>query len=87
MPKSEFIKLRLDPEEKQAFQEAADLAGVSLSAWIRERLRKSARIELEDAGQQIAFLMHRPARKRKLTNDTAQLLNQRNGRKGQGQSR
>jgi uncharacterized protein (DUF1778 family) len=59
MPKSEFIKIRLDPEEKQAFQEAADFAGVSLSAWMRERLRRSARIELEDAGQQIPFLMHR----------------------------
>ena len=64
MAKSELIKIRLDPEEKEAFQEAAELAGVSLSAWIRERLRKSARIELEDAGQQIPFLMHRRASRR-----------------------
>jgi len=59
MAKSDFVKIRLEPEEKQAFQEAADLAGVSLSAWMRERLRKSARIELEDAGQQIAFFRHK----------------------------
>jgi uncharacterized protein (DUF1778 family) len=59
MAKSEFIKIRLEPEEKQAFQEAAGIAGVSLSAWIRERLRKSARFELEDAGQQIPFLKRR----------------------------
>jgi hypothetical protein len=82
MLKSEFIKIRLDPEEKQAFEEAADLAGVSLSAWIRERLRKSARIELEDAGQQIPFLMHRPVRSRKGANSTMQAQNHRNGRKG-----
>jgi uncharacterized protein (DUF1778 family) len=59
MAKSELIQIRLEPEEKQAFQEAADVAGVALSAWIRERLRKSARIELEEAGQQIPFLKRR----------------------------
>ena len=56
MTKSESLKIRLGPEEKQAFQDAANLAGVALSAWIRERLRKAARHELEEAGQQIAFL-------------------------------
>lgn len=59
MAKSKLIQIRLAPEEKQAFQEAADLAGVALSAWMRERLRKSARIELEDAGRQIPFLKRR----------------------------
>jgi uncharacterized protein (DUF1778 family) len=75
MPKSEFLKIRLDPEEKQAFQEAADFAGVSLSAWIRERLRKSARTELEDAGQQIPFLKHRPVPDHSLTNGTVKASN------------
>jgi uncharacterized protein (DUF1778 family) len=56
MTKSESLKIRLGPEEKQAFQDAADLAGVALSAWIRERLRKAAREELDEAGQHIAFL-------------------------------
>ena len=59
MAKSESLRIRLGPEEKQAFQEAADLSGMALSVWIRERLRKSARIELEDAGQHIAFLRHK----------------------------
>ena len=54
--KQELLKLRVEWEEKRAFQDAADLAGVSLSAWSRERLRKAARIELEGAGQQIAFI-------------------------------
>ena len=62
MAKSEVVQIRMEPEEKQAFQEAADLAGLALSAWIRERLRKSARIELEDAGQQIPFLNRRQVR-------------------------
>ncbi len=82
MPKSEFIKIRLDPEEKQAFQEAADLAGISLSAWMRERLRKSARIELEDTEQRIPFFMHRQVRNHKWTNSTTQAQNHRNGEKG-----
>jgi uncharacterized protein (DUF1778 family) len=82
MSKSEFIKIRLDPEEKRAFQEAADLAGISLSAWMRERLRKSARTELEDAGQQIPFLMQRPVRDRKEIDSTTHALNHRDGRKG-----
>ena len=55
MIKSESLKLRIGPEEKQAFQEAAELAGVALSVWIRERLRKVARKELEAAGHKIAF--------------------------------
>ena len=61
MTKTETLKIRLGPEEKQAFQEAADLAGVSLSAWIRERLRKSARTELEEAGHRPPFLRTRQA--------------------------
>jgi uncharacterized protein (DUF1778 family) len=56
MSKSDSMKLRVQPEEKEAFQQAADLAGVSVSSWIRERLRRAARIELEEAGQQIPFV-------------------------------
>jgi len=56
MSKSEFMKIRIEPAEKRAFQEAADMAGVALSAWMRERLRRAARRELEEAGRQIAFL-------------------------------
>lgn len=55
MGKSENIKLRVEPEEKEAFQEAAEIAGVALSTWIRERLRRSARVELQEAGREIPF--------------------------------
>lgn len=54
--KTEVMRFRLQPEEREAFEAAADLAGVPLSAWIRERLRRAARRELEEGGQQIAFL-------------------------------
>lgn len=59
--RTEVIRFRLQPEERQAFQEAADLAGVPLSAWIRERLRRAARRELEESGRQIAFLQPKRA--------------------------
>jgi uncharacterized protein (DUF1778 family) len=54
--KGEYVEFRLDASEKQAFQEAANLAGQALSVWVRERLRKVARKELEDADMPVAFL-------------------------------
>jgi len=59
MAKSGLVQLRLSPLEKQAFQDAAELSGISLSAWVRERLRRAATRELEDAGREIAFLHSR----------------------------
>jgi uncharacterized protein (DUF1778 family) len=56
MSRTDTLKLRLSSEEKEAFQEAAKLSGIALSAWIRERLRRTATRELEDAGREIAFL-------------------------------
>jgi predicted HicB family RNase H-like nuclease len=58
---SESILLRLEPAEKAAFRDAAAAAGLPLSAWVRERLRKLARRELENIGQPVAFLMKLPA--------------------------
>lgn len=51
------LELRLGDEEKRAFREAADLAGVPLSAWVRERLRRAAREELEGFGRTVPFLV------------------------------
>ena len=60
MPKTDMMKVRVQPEEKESFEIAASIAGVPLSAWIRERLRKAARFELEEAGRQIPFIqIHR----------------------------
>jgi len=56
MTKTETIDLRVSPKEKEAFRMAAELAGISLSAWMRERLRRAARRDLEEADRQIPFL-------------------------------
>jgi hypothetical protein len=55
--KGEYLEIRLETAEKQAFRDAADLAGLDLSAWVRERLRIAARKELESASQPVAFLV------------------------------
>jgi uncharacterized protein (DUF1778 family) len=59
--KEEYLELRLDAAEKQAFKDAAELSGMAMSVWVRERLRKVAKKELEDADRPIAFLAHAKA--------------------------
>jgi uncharacterized protein (DUF1778 family) len=59
MQKTETARLRLTPDEKETFTRAAELAGLSVSAWMRARLRKAAMTELEEMGQQIPFLQAR----------------------------
>jgi uncharacterized protein (DUF1778 family) len=54
--RTDNVLLRLKSSEKQTFQDAAELAGVSLSAWMRERLRQAAIKELEAQARPIAFL-------------------------------
>ena len=47
--------VRLETSEKEAFRDAADLVGVPLSTWLRERLRQIATKELEKVSRPIAF--------------------------------
>jgi uncharacterized protein (DUF1778 family) len=54
--KTEYMELRLDTAEKEAFVQAARAAGMSLSGWVRDRLRRIARKELEDMDMPVAFL-------------------------------
>ena len=54
--KSESVLLRMEVREKEGFTAAAELAGAPLSVWMRERLRKAAKKELDEAGQEIPFL-------------------------------
>ena len=53
---SDILPIRIRRLEKETFQQCADLAGVSLSSWMRERLRFAAIRELESAGRKIPFL-------------------------------
>lgn len=54
--RTESMEVRMSPEEKATFREAAALAGIPVSAWVRERLRRAAIRELEAASRPIAFL-------------------------------
>jgi hypothetical protein len=54
--KQEVVMLRLSTDEKVGFREASDLAGIGLSTWIRERLRRAAIRELEEVGREAPFL-------------------------------
>ena len=54
--KGELVQIRLNSAEKQAFQDAADLDGKKLSEWIRDRLRRLSREELEKEGRAVPFL-------------------------------
>ena len=53
--KVESLIIRLDLEEKQAFQDAAKISGAPLSVWVRERLRRAAIKELDAVGHPIEF--------------------------------
>lgn len=54
--RSKALLVRLETTEKEAFKNAAELAGVPLSTWVRERLRQIAVRELGKAARPIAFL-------------------------------
>jgi uncharacterized protein (DUF1778 family) len=51
-----WLEVRCEESEKEAFRAAAEAAGLGMSSWIRERLRRAARKELEDIGKPVAFL-------------------------------
>jgi hypothetical protein len=50
------LNIRVAEAEKVAFARAAEIAGVALSAWIRERLRAAALRELDNIGEAAPFL-------------------------------
>ena len=56
MAKEQVLQIRLTEAEKQGFAAAADLAGIPLSSWVRERLRLAAIRDLESAGQKVPFV-------------------------------
>lgn len=54
--KTEILQIRVTNSEKEGFELAAVLAGISLSSWVRERLRLTAIRELEGAGRRVPFV-------------------------------
>jgi len=61
------LDMRIEAVEKEGFRRAAELAGLDLSGWIRERLRLAAREELEKAGLAVPL-------KRQLVQDNRSIL-------------
>ena len=55
---TEYLDVRLSVAEKQAFKESAEIAGLPVSAWVRERLRQAAIRELEASSRPVPFLQH-----------------------------
>jgi len=49
--KTERLEVRADSAEKAQLEQAAELAGMKLSDWIRDRLQTAARRELRKAKQ------------------------------------
>lgn len=56
MSKEHVLQIRLTAEEKQGFQLPAEVAGIPLSSWVRERLRLAAIRDLEGAGIRVPFI-------------------------------
>lgn len=54
--KNDMLRIRVSAAEKEAFENAAAIAGISISAWARERLRRAAVRDLQDASRPIPFL-------------------------------
>jgi uncharacterized protein (DUF1778 family) len=54
--KTENLQIRITDSEKEGFELAAALAGISVSSWVRERLRLAAIRELESAGRKVPFV-------------------------------
>jgi uncharacterized protein (DUF1778 family) len=52
----DLVQSRVAKDEKRAFELAADLVGLTLSGWVRDRARRAAEEELTKAGQPVAFL-------------------------------
>ena len=54
--KTNKVLVRLSDTEKEGFSIAADLAGIPLATWMRERLRLASIRELESAGILAPFI-------------------------------
>jgi len=54
--RNHILQVRMTASEKASFDLAADTAGLSLSSWVRERLRSAALVELQSMGVKVPFV-------------------------------
>ena len=55
MEKNDVLRMRVTGREKEAFEEAAKLTGLTFSTWARAALRRTATREFLDAGRRFDF--------------------------------
>ena len=55
--KDQVIQVRVSEKEKESYLLAAQVAGIPLASWIRDRLRQSTIKELSNAGLRAPFLI------------------------------
>ena len=53
--KAHLLQVRLEASEKKGFEQAAKMADIPLSEWVRDRLREIATEELEEHGKTPKF--------------------------------
>lgn len=58
--KTVTIQIRLTEAEKSGMVEAAEIVGVSLSSWVRQKLRSAAIRDLEGTGRRAPFIASIP---------------------------
>jgi hypothetical protein len=56
MKKDSQVMIKVSEEERDGFRRAAEIAGVGLSAWARQKLRSAAIKDLQEVGEKIPFL-------------------------------
>jgi hypothetical protein len=54
--KNYSLQVRLTQAERETLKVAAEAAGLTVSAWLRDRLRRTARLELQSSGIKVPFL-------------------------------
>lgn len=56
MKKDNQILIKVSETEKEGFKRAAEIVGIGLSAWARQKLRSAAIKDLQEVGEVIKFL-------------------------------
>lgn len=60
MKRDELLQVRISRDEKAAFDDAAEIAGITVAAWARQQLRLAAMQELSKVGRRAPFLKSIP---------------------------
>jgi hypothetical protein len=60
LKRDELLQVRINGDEKAAFDDAAEIAGINVAAWARQQLRLAAMQELSKVGRRAPFLKSIP---------------------------